>query len=85
MAVDYTGLRCTVPGVGTSPGTFIYTSAEARTSVEATDYFALGSQYGLKVGDVVTVVYTTGYVATVHAVSAVDADGNATISAAVLS
>lgn len=85
MAVSYSGLTCVSDGGGSAPSVYVYLSAEARTSVEATDYFTNGVAYGMKVGDVVIVIYTTGYVTTIHAVSAVDSDGNATINAAVLS
>lgn len=86
MAVNYAGLSKVGGGIGSGPSLFVYLSAEARATVEGTDYFALGGKnYGMKVGDVVVVVYTTGYVTTIHAVSAVDSDGNATINAAVLS
>lgn len=85
MAVNYSGLSKVGGGTGSGPEVFVYLSAEARATVEGTDYFASGSDYGMKVGDIVIVVYTTGYVTTIHAVSAVDSDGNATINAAVLS
>lgn len=85
MAVNYAGLAKVGGGIGGGPSLFIYTSGDARATVEGTDYFALGGKnYGMAVGDIVIVSYTTGYVTTIHAVSVVDADGNATISAAVL-
>ena len=84
MAFTPATLRCTVPSIGGGPACFVYISPDAHTDVDATDYFASGADYGLKVGDLVDVVYTTGYLRTAHAVSAVDSDGNATVSAAVL-
>ena len=84
MAFTASGLRLMVPGIGGGPQQFVYTSGDAHTDVDATDYFTSGADYGMKVGDLVEVVYTTGYLRTSHAVSAVDSDGNATISAAVL-
>lgn len=84
MAFTASGLKCVAPGVGGGPAIWNYTSGDARTTVEGTDYFASGTNYGMKLGDTVFVVYTTGYVTTIHSVSAVDSDGNATINAAVL-
>ncbi len=72
-------------GIGSGPSVFVYLSPDAHGDVGGTDYFALGSKnYGMALGDVVISVFTTGYLATVHAVSAIDSDGNATVSAAVL-
>ncbi len=85
MAVNYAGLAKVGGGIGSGPSVFVYSSSDARATVEGTDYFALGGKnYGMAVGDIVIVPYTTGYVTTIHAVSAVDSDGNATINAAVL-
>lgn len=75
--------KCLIAGVGAGPGLWVYTSADARATVEGAGYFTNATDLGLKLGDVVIVVYTTGYVTTVHAVSAVSA-GAATINAAVL-
>jgi len=78
-------VQCLVQRIGTAgAAVWFYRSADARTSVEATDYFTDGKRDGMKQGDIVFVVYTTGEVATIHSVLAVDADGNASISAAVL-
>jgi hypothetical protein len=71
--------------MGNGYGLWIYVSADAHATVDATDYFSNGEALGMKVGDAVIVIYTTGYLATLHAVSAVDSDGNATISAGTFS
>lgn len=75
--------KCVLPGVGGGPALWVYTSADARTTVEGAGYFTNATDLGLKLGDIVIVVYTTGYATTIHAVSAVSA-GAATINAAVL-
>lgn len=74
------------PSMGSGqPALWVYASADAHTDVDATDYFENGRNLGMKVGDVVHVIVTPGYTVTTHAVSAIDADGAATVSAAVLS
>ena len=76
-----------VPSMGSGqPALWIYASGDAHTDVDATDYFSNGKDIGMKVGDVVLVQNTgsSAYTMTTHAVSAIDADGNATVSAAVL-
>lgn len=76
--------KCILHGIGGGPSIWVYADGDAHTDVDATDYFTNGLELGMKVGDVVIVQNTTGYTTTLHSVSAVDADGNATISAAVL-
>lgn len=83
MSYTASGLRCVIQGVGDGPSIFVYTSADARATVEGASYFASGVTYGMKVGDIVIVVYTTGYVTTIHAVASVSGAA-ATINAAVL-
>ena len=41
------------------PKTYIYKSAEVVGSVDATDFFAAGEDYGMAVGDRVIVIDTT--------------------------
>jgi len=73
-------------GIGASGNSFwLYVDGDAHGTVSGTDYFTNGRDLGMKVGDIVHVVNTSGYTVTTHAVSAIDADGNATVSAAVLS
>lgn len=57
-----------------------YRSADAHGDVDAADYFEDGEVLGMKVGDIVIVTDSDNGATTVHAVTAVDADG-ATISA----
>lgn len=92
MAYAAANLKCISSGAIGGPNTWYYASTDAHTDVDATGYFAdtgagtPGLQFGMKVGDIVYVVNTSSsaYTVTVHCVSAVDADGDATISAAVL-
>lgn len=67
-----------IPSVGARPALWTYESADVDSAVNATDYFTNGSDLGMKVGDPVFVYDTTTPKVSVHYVSAVDADGNAT-------
>lgn len=62
------------------PRTFIYKSAEVVGDVDAVDFFASGANYGMAVGDRVVVIDTATPLVTDCWVSAVDADGNATVT-----
>lgn len=84
MAYDASKLKLITPGMGSGPAVWNYTSADARATVEGAGYFTETNKSGLKLGDTVFVVYTTGYVTTIHSVSAVSSNA-ATINAAVLS
>lgn len=65
---------------------WLYASTDVHTDVDATDYFSNGADLGMEVNDVVIVVKTTATIgATLHVVTNVDSDGNATVSAAILS
>lgn len=85
MAYAASGLSLLKTNVGGGPQMWKYKSDDAHTDVDATDYFALaGKQYGMRADDIVFVQDTDTATLTVHFVTAVDADGNATISAATL-
>ena len=72
-----------VGGGGTAH--FVYRSADARTVVEAANYFLNGVALGMKLYDLVDVIVTPTALRTVHAVSSVNAStGAVSISAAVL-
>lgn len=71
-------------GINEGPNLFHYTTADAHTDVDETDYFTNGVDYGMKVNDVVFVIDTATPTTTVHRVASVDSDGNATIDAATL-
>jgi hypothetical protein len=74
-----------VPRIGSGNALWLYASEDVHTDVDATDYFTNGADLGMKVNDVVMVVKTTATIgATLHVVTDVDADGNATVSAAIL-
>jgi len=63
------------------PSLWVYSTTDAMTTVDNTDYFA-GSKYrGMNVGDPVLVVKTDGPNLYVTFVSAIDSDGNVTVSA----
>jgi predicted amidophosphoribosyltransferase len=85
MAYTTATLNCVAQGQGDSPSIYVYLSPDARATVEGASFFTDGVAKGMKLGDVVIVIYTTGYLATVHAVSVVTAStGATTINAAVL-
>lgn len=85
MAFVASNLFCTQVGVGGGPARFQYRTTDAHTDVDATDYFTSGSLYGMKVYDEVVVIDTDTFTCTLHYVTAVDSDGNATVSVATLS
>ncbi|MCF6118534.1 MULTISPECIES: hypothetical protein [Mesorhizobium] len=85
MAYEVTnGPKCILSGFGGSPSIWVYNDGDAHGTVDGTDYFTDAKELGMKVGDLVFVQLTSDYTTTLHSVSAVDADGNGTISAAVL-
>jgi hypothetical protein len=92
MSFAASGLALLVNTVGGGPRIWYYTSTDAHTDVDATDYFAgmgvgtgsLLTNRNMKVGDVVFVVDSDAPGITLHHVTAVDAEGNVTVSAAVL-
>lgn len=90
MTFAASGLDLLKATVGGGRQIFVYASADAHGTVEGTDYFAgMGgtarTSKGMKVGDIVFVIDTNLAACTVHFVTAVDSDGNATINAATLS
>lgn len=62
------------------PRTFIYKSTQVVGDVDAPDFFESGKDYGMQVGDRVVVIDTTTPLVTDTWVSAVDSDGNATVT-----
>lgn len=91
MAFDSANLNAIVAGGGTHRASmWLYTTTDAHTDVDATDYFAgMGTPHvnsrGMRVNDLVFVIDTDTATCTLHYVSAVDSDGNVTIAAATLS
>lgn len=79
MAYDPDGLVLHGP---TPSGTQVWTykSADVVGDVDATDYFSDGEDRGMRVGDRVTVTDTTTPLVTDCWVSAIDSDGNATVT-----
>jgi hypothetical protein len=73
-----------VPSIGGQPAIWSYQSGDARTTVEGASYFSDGVSRGMKVGDIVFVQYTTGYVTTIHGVASASGDA-VSLAAAVLS
>lgn len=61
-------------------GLWLYKSADDDATVNGTDYFSNGEALGMKVGDIVLVIDTATPKGSLHFVSAIDADGNATTS-----
>lgn len=73
-------------GVGSCPALWVYASTDVHTDVDAADYFTNGYDLGMRVNDVVIVVKTTATIgATMHVVTAVTEDGEASVSPAILS
>lgn len=64
--------------VGGGASLWMYKSADVDSATNATDYYTNGQDLGMAVGDMVLVTDTTTPGGSVHYVSAIDADGNAT-------
>lgn len=79
MAFTAAGLKCWA-NVADGPSYWSYESADVVGDVDATDYFTVGSNYGMALGDSVRVYDTTTPLVTTCWVSAVDSDGNATVT-----
>jgi hypothetical protein len=75
-----------IPRLGTlDSALWTYVSADVHTDVDASGYFTNGDALGMKVNDTVIVTKNTATVgATLHTVTAVTANGAATVSAAIL-
>ena len=54
---------------------WVYKSPDAAATVDGAGYFTNGQKLGMKVGDLVEVINTTGNITTLHQVSAVSASG----------
>lgn len=85
MAFAAAGLKGIALGIGSGgPTLWVYTTTDAHTAVDETDYFTAMETYGMKLYDPVIVIDTDTSTTTVHHVSAIDSDGNVTIHAATL-
>lgn len=92
MAFTPATLNLMLTAVGGGPQIWHYTNTDAHTDVDATDYFAkMGfgtlsdkTTRGMRVNDIVFYIDTDTATLTVHYVSAIDSEGNATVAAATL-
>ena len=66
MAYSTGTLVLAVSGQGISPSIWTYTNVDAHTDVDAAGYFTDGANKGLKANDVMFVVDTDTYTATMH-------------------
>lgn len=66
--------------IGSGPALWIYTSADDDATVNGADYVTDALELGLQAGDFVYVWDTATPKGSCHYVSAVDADGNATLA-----
>lgn len=85
MAYATAGLKLIVPGMGSGPAIWYYTSTDAHGTVEGSLYFSDSAARGMKVGDLVFVVDSDtgpGNV-TAHSVTVAGSTG-ATINPALL-
>lgn len=82
MAFEANALSLLSQRVGSAKGTlWLYMSTDTVGTVSGTDYFAGGIEYGMAVNDVVLVVDENDQTVNLAVVSAIDADGNATVVA----
>lgn len=93
MAFGASGLSLMLTAVGGGPQIWYYSSTDAHATVEGAGYFAKmgfgtssdSTTKGMRVGDIVFAYKTSATVeVTVHVVTAINAAGNATVSAATL-
>ena len=61
--------------IGGTQRIWMYKSTDAAAVVDGTGYFTNGQKLGLKVGDIIWVINTTGNITTLHQVSAVSLAG----------
>lgn len=64
----------------TGPALWAYSSADAETAFDDSDYITNAEDLGMKTGDAVLILDTTNSLTTLAQVT-VDADGNGTLSA----
>lgn len=76
---------CIFPSMGAHAAVWIYKSTDVHTDVDATDYITNAEALGMKADDIVFVIKTSATKgATLHTVDAIDADGNGTLTPAIL-
>ena len=63
-------------GVGSAPTLWQYSSTDAHTAVDATDYFTNAKDLGMRADDIMIVVDTNTPTCPNHHGAATDADGN---------
>ena len=85
MAYQTEHWNCVIPGVGNQPRLWLAHGTDVHSDVDATGFVNDGAAKGMQVNDVVIYVRTTATIgATTHVVTALSADGAATLSAAIL-
>jgi hypothetical protein len=80
MSYNNAGLRCLIPALGSGPAVWYYSTTDAHTDVDATDYFTDGAIFGLKANDVMLVVDTDTNTATIHKVASATTIAAATLA-----
>lgn len=68
-----------VPSIGATPALWSYRSTHTSTEILAANFFANGSNLGMKPGDLVVTVSSTGFIPFLAAVSTVAASSAATV------
>lgn len=68
-----------VPSIGATPAIWAYRSTHTSTEVLASGFFANGAALGMKPGDLLTTVSSTGFIPYQCAVSTVAASSAATV------
>jgi hypothetical protein len=77
MSYNNAGLRCLIPALGSGPAVWYYSTTDAHTDVDATDYFTDGATFGLKANDV---MHTDTNTATIHKVASATTIAAATLA-----
>lgn len=80
MSYTTATMRLIVPGIGSAPSVWLYSSTDAHTDVDAAGYFSDGANLGLKAGDVVIVVDTDSATCTIHSAASATAINPATLA-----
>lgn len=80
MAYTPATLNCMIDRIGAGPAWWHYSTTDAHATVAGAGYFSDGASRGLKAGDAVIVVSSSGNTTTVHGAASAIAINAATLA-----